>query len=193
MCRIASQSHETLTSLPSSHPIPTPTRTNTSGILRDIPTVPDGPGLVAYGPIIDIVLHNAAVKSSGLGLTKRMRVLEFETARVKGQADTLSVAGKTMGKTGTAMAGAAAGAGALGKAAVGKSGARDAAGREQEQVRPHVPYPASPACTLTVPPLPHTHTHTLTHTHTHPHTHPHVHHRNRYRDTPDASRRRTRG
>ena len=125
--------------------------------------MPDGPGLVAYGPIIDIVLHNAAVKSSGLGLTKRMRVLEFETARVKGQADTLSIAGKTMGKTGTAMAGAAAGAGAggaLGKAAVGKSGARDAAGREQEQVgssRTLSSLTRMHTHTLTVPPLPRYH------------------------------------
>ena len=52
-------------------------------VLRDIPTVPDGPGLVAYAPIIDLVLHNEAVRSSGLGLTKRLRVMEFETAYVK--------------------------------------------------------------------------------------------------------------
>ena len=52
-------------------------------VLRDIPTVPDGPGLVAYQPIINLVLHNEAVRSSGLGLTKRLRVMEFETAYVK--------------------------------------------------------------------------------------------------------------
>ena len=52
-------------------------------VLRDIPSVPDGPGLVAYKPIIGLVLHNEAVRSSGLGLTKRLRVMEFETAYVK--------------------------------------------------------------------------------------------------------------